>query len=102
MRESLVLLLLLTGCTAGVNVNQQPAVSLAQACTAYTSALSAAATANNARQLTVAQVATVSQADARATPLCNGATPPDTNAAITSVTAATTSISAVLATKGAK
>ena len=104
MRESIVLLALLglTACTAGLTTTQQPKVSLAQACTAYGTALSAAAQANNAKQLTKAQVTTVSSADAQASPLCSGLTPLDPTAAITTVTAATTSITAVLATKGQK
>jgi galactitol-specific phosphotransferase system IIB component len=103
MRESIVFLTLLglTACTSGLTTTQQPKVSLAQACTAYGAALSAATQANTAKQLTKAQVITVSSADAQASPLCSGLTPVDPVAAISTVTAATTTITAVLATKGA-
>ena len=86
--------LALSACVTNSNLSptENLAVSFGQACAGYSAALASATLANNAGKLTKAQVQAISAADAQISPLCTGPTPTDLNAAITQVTAATTTV----------
>ena len=94
----------LAACAA--NPAQTPAqnleISFGQACASYSAALASATAANEAGKLTKAQVQAITAADAQINPICTGPTPTDLNAAITQITAATTTLAIQAAIKETK
>ena len=71
----------------------------AQACIAYGAAFNAALQLREGGKLTVAQIAAVNTLDQTVTPVCTGPLPADPQAAIAQITAASTTLVALVAIK---
>lgn len=67
---------------------QKIQATVTQACTAYGAAFSAALDARRAGKLSLAQIKSIGAIDAQVTPICTGALPADTQAAVIQITAA--------------
>ena len=97
----LVLLSALGACAsfAPGATSSQVDTQYAQACIAYGAAFNAALQLRTAGKLTAAQIAAVNTVDQTVTPICTGPLPANPQAAIVQITAASTTLVVMAATK---
>lgn len=96
---TVLLVLLLAGCSTQSESTQGVQDAYAQACAGYGAAFGTALALRKAGKLNASQIAQITLLDNEVTPICTGNLPVDPNAAVQQITAAVTRLALIEASQ---